>query len=1000
MSRHRNLIASCSLVLSTLASTASLHAQTTPTPPASLPQTPPTELVLTIDSPAGWSQAGYVGTRDISANIASSIHVTGTARHPQGVARVLLKGYEAKVLESPDGTVEFDGYIRVEEQMTSAEVVVVTKSNNRLINRYNITPVEPPKSPPAAAFQAKSSEVGFSGRRWAVIIGISEYADTSIKGLRYAASDAKAFYDFVRSPLAGGGGFDPKYIRVLLNKDATYQNMRLALRQFLREAAPEDLVYVYFAGHGAPDPTSLKDLYLLPYDVRRTQIASGAYPMDDVVDAVNKVAATHKILITDACHSGGLAGGGTRGGLEINEINDAFLQRLRSSKGVNATFTASGPNETSAEGDQWRDPNDATDLGHGVFTYHLIEGLKGKADKNGDNIVDLAEMFEYTYANVATDTKQTQKPMRSNMAYDESFPVAAVLPGVPITKVPLAEIETANRLNAVADAVVDYRWTLPDSILLVVGARHALEVRAENPNRDVVPQSLLIWSTSNPAVARVESNGEVIPVGAGSATISGSYNLNASKRAVTLIQVLPQPSDVQFYPQDTNLVVVLTDKFQIRSDLLIGTDRWERGMAPQVVISDTLSLRQMPNLEFLAYRPGTATLKASIAGRTREWAIRVIPPNVKANPVPVAMALNDSVALAASRVRPDASVLGPAPNVTWRSLDTLAVVRDNRLIARGIGRARVVATLGNATDTVSTFVLGDLLVAIDGKSGPQIVTMAIGSAKAVPLAIPKDVRGSQPTLSPKGDRIAFVSAKDKRLYVMDPDGSNLRRLTADMRGFRGTQGSYEEHSPSWTSDGSRVVFMSNAYGGNYQVLSVSADGTDVQRLTSTNRQELNVATAFDAPRIAFERYTAGTNADIVIALADGSEQEQIQHKVPFGSLNYSMVKPQFINGTQFVVFAAHWAGTVGESLCLMDLEHRVAPVKELLPAKKDNNLLFAVSPNGQYIAVHRKAEWGSTNSSIAIIDLNGAPFKQLNLPAGTEIKSIAWGASFPLKRGK
>ena len=76
--------------------------------------------------------------------------------------------------------------------------------------------------------------------------------------------------------------------------------------------------------------------------------------------------------------------------------------------------------------------------------------------------------------------------------------------------------------------------------------------------------------------------------------------------------VLPRASEVAFLPADSVLQLVLTEKFKVQSDLLIGTDQWVRGMAPRLTLSDTLTLRQLPDLEFMAYREGTARLSASI----------------------------------------------------------------------------------------------------------------------------------------------------------------------------------------------------------------------------------------------------------------------------------------------------------------------------------------------------------------------------------------------------
>jgi uncharacterized caspase-like protein len=66
-------------------------------------------------------------------------------------------------------------------------------------------------------------------------------------------------------------------------------------------------------------------------------------------------------------------------------VDDLFLERLTRSKG-RVIITASRPTEVSLE---------LPELGHGIFTYYLSQGLKGAADLNRDGIVSLQELYEY-----------------------------------------------------------------------------------------------------------------------------------------------------------------------------------------------------------------------------------------------------------------------------------------------------------------------------------------------------------------------------------------------------------------------------------------------------------------------------------------------------------------------------------------------------------------------------------------------------------------------------
>jgi hypothetical protein len=95
---------------------------------------------------------------------------------------------------------------------------------------------------------------------------------------------------------------------------------------------------------------------------------------------------------------------------------------VQGSTGGSVIFTASQANQFSEEDRKWGG-------GHGVFTYHLIDGLYGAADEDGDRIVTLGEMMEYTRDRVRRDTRNAQIPSISQTAFDDTWPMSMVVGG-------------------------------------------------------------------------------------------------------------------------------------------------------------------------------------------------------------------------------------------------------------------------------------------------------------------------------------------------------------------------------------------------------------------------------------------------------------------------------------------------------------------------------------------------------------------------------------------
>jgi len=247
-------------------------------------------------------------------------------------------------------------------------------------------------------------------KRWAVVVGVGQYASADIPDLEFARADAQAVYDFLKSDAAGP--FDD--VLFLADEEATGAAMRQALFVFLQQADWNDLVVVYYAGHGAPDPARPDNLYLLPSDADLGSLAATGFPMWDVKTALRRqIAAERVLVIADACHSAGTADGDVVGGGDGNAIAGGFSQLFTPSRRL--MMTAADTNEFSLEDARWG--------GHGVFTHFLLEGLEGKGDMDADGIVTFTELFDYVADNVRTATGGRQNPQRSGFG---DIPLAVV----------------------------------------------------------------------------------------------------------------------------------------------------------------------------------------------------------------------------------------------------------------------------------------------------------------------------------------------------------------------------------------------------------------------------------------------------------------------------------------------------------------------------------------------------------------------------------------------
>ncbi len=254
-------------------------------------------------------------------------------------------------------------------------------------------------------------------------VGISNY-DQHDLDLQNAANDATAMAALMNT--TDPPVYDKPEMKILTNAQATKDNIVTALREIAKDAGPDDLVVIFFAGHGqevngkyyyAPVDMGTHDTELFQRAMQTgnttaehsvdTLFVKEGIGEDEMLPLIQSIKAAHVAILLDTCYSAALA---AQDAVLRRDINTTVTNQIGTSVGRFVLSSSINLALDSSGAGQVQQPTD--DQGHGLFTSFLLQALQGKADFRHNQQIDVYDLATYTQSQVAQATAKMPQPQQ------------------------------------------------------------------------------------------------------------------------------------------------------------------------------------------------------------------------------------------------------------------------------------------------------------------------------------------------------------------------------------------------------------------------------------------------------------------------------------------------------------------------------------------------------------------------------------------------------------
>jgi V8-like Glu-specific endopeptidase len=227
---------------------------------------------------------------------------------------------------------------------------------------------------------------------WVLALGISQYKDRNIPPLKYCTKDVQAVERYLQQQK-----IPQEQIKVLLNEDATKENIERVLNTIEKQIVAGSRLYFFISGHGAEDPIDPKKHYFLTYNTEADTMKN-AFEMQELKARLTSMELGELIMLLDTCHSG--AGKAATQQRDIGGLLKDMVVVERKEMRI-AILTSSRNYQKSMELEAYQ---------QGAFTYSILKGLSGEADIDNNGEIEVNELEGFIGLEVRKLTKNYQTP--------------------------------------------------------------------------------------------------------------------------------------------------------------------------------------------------------------------------------------------------------------------------------------------------------------------------------------------------------------------------------------------------------------------------------------------------------------------------------------------------------------------------------------------------------------------------------------------------------------